>query len=744
MIFSHFPFTLSGMNRFRWKIPRFRASFAGALCSGVFAGLLFFVMAGGWWILLPPAVAAAAFLLLERRFAALVAAGILLALGSAGVHALWNSRPGFYENQLPRRNCGGSAVLRVVDSRISALPQIAPPSLIRARMIEFKLSGEEQFRPASGIIYLRMPRTDPPPLRCGDVIRAEGAFLRPGSNALFLADAEGQLQPLRDFSSYLAGRGAARSFRALSCETLRNDPGFIGRIAACRDLLLARAVSSIKDERKCNLIAALFFGTSGGIDFSSRKTLIESGTIHLFSVSGMHVAMLAAILLWLLRPLPLRARYFTLAGLILLYVLSTGGNAPAMRAFFTIALWCGLRAKLYSIPPFQALLLAGCGLSLLFPRWMLDMGFQYSFIITGILILAGERFEAIASTLGEAFRFMPEGRWKYRRERASRFGWRFLFAAGTCLAAFLGGAGISLYLQGLLLPGSILANLLLLPVTGLLFPILFLKLAGGLLWSGFDRFGALLLEQSFQAMETITGLGATFLERLPAPHPALWEIWLFYFALFGLFLFRKKAAVLTSGAVLLLIAGSWPLRAELRPPALFVAHGGSSDIPVVALSDPGGAGVCVVNAAGYEGSGALADFLQRRGDVRIDRIVFTEARSPNLDALKVLAARLPVREAAFPDPGGNGRVFLRKLEETLPDTRILPAGSASDYGSWKILPQKNGFSLEYSRSGTTFQILLSLKRTDSGCDVTLDGPGGKREYLLPYGSVAEVLQYEFR
>lgn len=191
----------------------------------------------------------------------------------------------------------------------------------------------------------------------------------------------------------------------------------------------------------------------------------------------MHVAMLAAVLLWLLRPLPFRSRYLTLAALVLLYVLSTGANAPAMRAFLHDRALVRARASLLYIPPFHALLLAGGILILVSPGLMLDMGFQYSFLITAILILASGRFDRVAELLGEEFRCMPNSRFKRRREKRLRRGWALLFAAGACFAAFLGGAGISLHTQGLLLPGSVLANLALMPVVGLLFPILFFKSA---------------------------------------------------------------------------------------------------------------------------------------------------------------------------------------------------------------------------------------------------------------------------
>lgn len=730
----------------------FRIPAAGALFAGIIGGTLPAVLSGNsavWTPATAAAICAAALLLLERRFAAVVAAGVLLGAGSTGFHALFAQRSGCYAAQLPPRSCGGTAELRIIDPRISSLPGITPPSLIRAQVRRLRLTGEAEFRPSSGIIYLKLPKESPPVLRCGDLLTADGIFSLPAPGGAFLRGGEeepaGRLEPMRDFSTYLAGRGASRTFRMREGAVTGWSPGLIGRICIWRDRLLERAVSRIGSERTRNLVAALFFGTSGGVDPSNRARLIESGTIHLFSVSGMHVAMLAAVLLLILRPLPLRSRYFTLAALLLLYTLSTGANAPAMRAFYMIGLWCVLRAALLYMPPLHTLLLAGGILILVSPGLMLDMGFQYSFLITAILILASDRFDRASELLGEEFRYMPNSPLKRAREKRMRRAWALLFAVGACCAAFLGGAGISLYTQGLLLPGSVLANLMLMPVVAILFPVLFFKLAAGAAWSGFDLIGAKLLEWCFGFMEAVTRLAATGFERLPAIRPAVPEILLFYAALFVLLATRRAKYAAGAGALLLLLPLSWAVRAEFRSPAIFVAAGGGAESPTVALHDPAAGCTLAVNADGFDTVPAAADFLLKCGATRIDRLIFSAARTGNLSALPQFATRMPVGEASVPELDRHSRAFRKKLEEALPECRLSTPADGGGYGPAEIIPQKNGFELVYSNPRTTFQIRLSLETTDAGCLVTLRQPDGTTEKrLLLNSSVPEVWEHEFR
>lgn len=730
------------ISRIRLRLPA-----PAALCVGILAGTLPGTVGDflPWGPAVAAAFAAAALLLLERKFAAVALAGLGLGLAAVALHTLWDHRPDACETLLPPRSCGGAAELRIADPRVSSVPGIAPPTLIRAEVRKLRLSGEEKFRRASGVIYLKLPAEAPPAVRCGDLLTVTGTFVLPEPGGALEHGSSERIGPMRDFAGYLAGRGASRTFRAREAAVTGRDAGFLGVLSGVRDKLLARAVERVDSPHVRNLTAALFFGTSGGMAPENRRMLIESGTIHLFSVSGMHVAMLAVVLLWLLRPLPFRSRYLTLAALVFLYVLSTGANAPAMRAFYMIGLWCVLRATLFYTPPFHALLLAGGVLILVSPDLVLDMGFQYSFVITAILILAGERFDRAAELLGEEFLYMPNSRFKRKREKRLRRGWKLFFAVGACVAAFLGGVGISLYSQGLLLPGSVPANLALMPVVALLFPILFFKLGFGLLWSGFDRFGAWLLERCFGFMETVMRLAATGFDRIPAVRPSLFELLLFYTALFLLIAVRKPRLAGAAAAVLVLLPAGWILRAGMNPPTLFVAAGSVENAPVVVFHDPENGYVCAVNASGYAEVSAAADFLQKRGVTRIERLAFTAARTGNLAALPQLASRIPVVAVSVPEPDRHSRPFFAKLEEHLPGRPVSTSIDGGNYGPLNIIQTNEKIMLAYSKKRNSLYWLLSFEQTESGCYLMLRRPNSPAiEQFLPNSSVPEVWEHEFR
>ena len=108
---------------------------AGALFAGIVCGTLPAVTDGGSIVLAVVAAAlisAAGSLLFGRRMATVFAVGALLGICSMEGHRLCAQFSGNYERELPPRSCGGTAELRIIDPRISELPGIVPPSLIRS------------------------------------------------------------------------------------------------------------------------------------------------------------------------------------------------------------------------------------------------------------------------------------------------------------------------------------------------------------------------------------------------------------------------------------------------------------------------------------------------------------------------------------------------------------------------------------------------------------------------------------
>ena len=146
------------------------------------------------------------------------------------------------------------------------------------------------------------------------------------------------------------------------------------------------------------LVRALVVGDSSGLDADMWKVFVQTGTVHLLVISGLHIGLVATTGFWLmwvlgwLGLLPVRyrwpARWGALAGWLvaLSYALLAGFSLPVQRAFImlslaTLALLCGFRLS-YSATWLAALV----AVVLLDPFAGSSMGFWLSFGAVGALL----------------------------------------------------------------------------------------------------------------------------------------------------------------------------------------------------------------------------------------------------------------------------------------------------------------------------------------------------------------------
>jgi competence protein ComEC len=133
----------------------------------------------------------------------------------------------------------------------------------------------------------------------------------------------------------------------------------------------------------------MLFGDRTRLTHALRTGFERTGTFHLFVVSGLHVALLAAGLFWLLRRLRLTegAAVALTLPIATAYTLLTGFGVPAQRALmmtsvYLIARWLDRRSS-----PINALGAAALAVLTLDPRALFESSFQMTFLV--ILSVAG-------------------------------------------------------------------------------------------------------------------------------------------------------------------------------------------------------------------------------------------------------------------------------------------------------------------------------------------------------------------
>ena len=275
-------------------------------------------------------------------------------------------------------------------------------------------------------------------------------------------------------------------------------------------------------ERWGGLALALLLGIRDNLDSGFAERYRESGLSYILALSGMHLAILAAIIAFLLkRPLGLKVSAITGAILIILYCFLVGPMPSLNRSALMYIL--GVIALLGALPKNSISILS---LSFLIqiiadPASGSTLSFALSYAaLLGIIIT------------GQAFSFLLAG-------KIPDF---ILQPLSLSAGAFLATAGICSFTFGLIAPAGIIAGLLIVPLTTIF-------MVGSIIWLllGIFSLSFLLnfpLTILYNLMETISG-AAGFIPGLTANPFFVLAFSLALSVLIVVFEYRRRKAMLT-------------------------------------------------------------------------------------------------------------------------------------------------------------------------------------------------------
>jgi competence protein ComEC len=189
-----------------------------------------------------------------------------------------------------------------------------------------------------------------------------------------------------DYSKYLKNQNVFHQIKIKDTNTISvsTDTNFYYYINLIKSKLLkSYDVNSFKKDNY-NLLMALLFGEKTELSKEISTNYTQAGIIHILAISGLHIALIYGIVLWLTKPL-LRIKkgklYIFLISLCILwfYAILSGFSASIVRAavmFSVVALAKILnrQANIYNSLAVSALLLLVYN-----PNYLFDVGFQLSF-----------------------------------------------------------------------------------------------------------------------------------------------------------------------------------------------------------------------------------------------------------------------------------------------------------------------------------------------------------------------------
>ncbi|MBP5509659.1 MAG: ComEC/Rec2 family competence protein [Kiritimatiellae bacterium] len=302
----------------------------------------------------------------------------------------------------------------------------------------------------------------------------------------------GTFRPVTDRSGLLyvecnVAERASERIAAIDLTTWR------GRVEAARRQAARRVAIGIEDWPVVpDLARAILLGARREIPSGVRQMFADSGTVHIFAISGMHIALIAGILgfaVSLLR-IPRPYWFFALAPLIVFYTIVTGARPSAVRAcLMTLFYFLGPSVGRHS----NALssLAATAILVFVFQPWLVfDIGCRLSFAVMLGLVVFYKPFREIALRL---FRVdvLAERIPMLRAAGNARLAWwcgvGYNILKNECgvfavsLAAWLASIPLTAMYFGRFSPVALLANLVIAPVSFLVVLSGSLGLLAGLL-----------------------------------------------------------------------------------------------------------------------------------------------------------------------------------------------------------------------------------------------------------------------
>jgi competence protein ComEC len=205
----------------------------------------------------------------------------------------------------------------------------------------------------------------------------------------------------------------------------------------------------------------------------------RTGTAHIIAISGLHVGVVAAVLILFVRLVPVSpvVRYVITIVILIFYAVLTGGQPSVVRAVMMVSVFMlGLSLERES-QGINALALAALGLFLLNPMTLYNIGFQLSFMCVFFIlislpmttILLGHPLGAVNEQKERASkRDKPSGCVTvYKKCRMTVKALRnFLIqSALVSLSAWLGSAGLIAYYFEIVTPVSVFANMVVVPLS---------------------------------------------------------------------------------------------------------------------------------------------------------------------------------------------------------------------------------------------------------------------------------------
>lgn len=455
---------------------------------------------------------------------------------------------------------------------------------------------------------------------------------------------------LFDYQSYLARQGVYFQLKAGSTNSWRAlgeaRPNFSDRFLAWSQRILERGLPE-KDE-PLRLLQAMTLGLQTGLDNDTYTPFVLSGTMHIFAISGLHIALIAGLLVVVMRVAQIPRQWCGLLviPLIWFYTGATGWQPSAVRSTLMMSIIIGGWSLGRPSDLLNSLAAAGLIILVWEPQQLFQASFQLSFFVVLSIALLLPPLQKFGDKLLAHDPMLPrEALPRWRRWLNTPLRWLMLSFA-TSLAAWLGSLPLTIYYFHILSPVTLLANLIVVPLSGFALACNMASLFCGdwLPWLGelFNHAGWFWMLCMARLSQISAGLPGAF--RYVAA-PPLWIFGAYYGLLIAAlsgWLLKKEYRLWSASVVVLVALGlgwEWQRQRNTFELTVIPLNGGHT----VHVDGPGRDHDLLVDCGDSNAVSFVTNpFLHARGVNTLPRLALTHGDLQHVGGTKLLWDELPV------------------------------------------------------------------------------------------------------
>jgi competence protein ComEC len=339
-----------------------------------------------------------------------------------------------------------------------------------------------------------------------------------------------------DYRAYLADQDIHLLYRYDRIDSIQNlgegkkNQFIYQAIEPLRDYCASR-FDRYLDPATAGLLNALITGEKQDLEQEIVNRFKQLGVIHVLAISGLHVGyiILFVFTLFSVLRLPRKFKILGLGCVLILYVILVRFISPVLRAALMSFLVLAGEVTERKISIYN--IMAGAALLILIwePRELFQAGFQFSFLGVISLVYGHDKMERILPLQRILKQIVPHGRFS---GYFLRWVWKPLQVS---LAAVLINLPLTMYYYGAIPTYAVLANLIVIPLVGLIVLLgIFLLIAAGLNnWLATGIGGGINLINGILD-RIIQGLSSLPCGYIDVPFPAFWLVVVWTMAAFFL------------------------------------------------------------------------------------------------------------------------------------------------------------------------------------------------------------------